>query len=96
MSPVRNIFSVIKAPLVSEKSAADAVYRKYAFWVRRDANKIEIRQAVEKVYNVKVDDVHSMVVKGKSKRIRWNQPGKKSDWKKAIVTLKEGFEIKQS
>lgn len=95
MSPVKNIFSVIKAPLISEKSAADSRYRKYAFWVQRDANKIEIRRAIEKVYNVKVDDVHSMVVKGKLKRIRWNQPGKKKDWKKAIVTLKEGFEIKQ-
>jgi len=95
MSPVKNIFSTIKSRLITEKSAADSVYRKYAFWVKRNANKIEIRQAVEKVYNVKVEAVHSMMVKGKMKRIRWNQPGKKSDWKKAIVTLKKGFEIKE-
>lgn len=95
MSPVKNIFSIVKSRLITEKSAADSVYRKYAFWVHRNANKMEIKRAVEKVYSVKVAAVHSMMVKGKIKRIRWNQPGKKSDWKKAVVTLKKGFEIKE-
>ncbi len=92
----RGIFTVIKSPLVTEKSSRDLVDRKYFFWVARSANKIQIRRAVEKVYSVKVEQVASMVVKGKLKRIRWNQPGKTTAWKKAIVTLKPGFEIKQT
>jgi len=94
MNQPKSIYSIIKSPLVTEKSTRDSVYRKYAFWVDRVANKIEIRQAVERVYNVKVSKVSSMFVKGKIKRIRWNQPGKTASWKKAIVTLKEGSEIK--
>jgi large subunit ribosomal protein L23 len=96
MSSVKNIYSVIQSPLITEKSARDSINRKYAFWVARDSNKVEIKQAVEKVYNVKVENVCSMVVKGKVKRIRWNQPGKTAAWKKAIVTLQKGFEIKQT
>jgi len=57
-------------------------------------NKIEIKNAVEKIYNVKVEKVNIMNVKGKTKRIRWNQEGKTPTWKKAIVTLKRGYEIK--
>lgn len=91
---MRSIYSTIKAPLVTEKSTKDVVYRKYAFWVDRRANKIDIKRAVEKVYGVKVTSVSSMIVKGKTKRVRANQPGKTTSWKKAIVTLKEGQEIK--
>lgn len=91
---MKSIYSVIKSPLVTEKTSRDALGHKYAFWVDRDANKIEIKKAVEKVYNVKVDRVNSLLIKGRTKRIRWNQAGKTSSWKKAIVTLKEGFEIK--
>lgn len=91
---MESIYSVIKAPLITEKASAQAVYNKYVFWVERGANKIEIRRAVESVYNVKVSGVASMMVKGKMKRIRRNQPGKTSSWKKAVVTLKKGFEIK--
>ena len=94
MSLTKSLYAIIKAPLITEKLNRARAYRKYAFWVDRGANKIEIKRAVEKVYNVKVDNVTSMTVKGKLKRIRWNQPGKTNDWKKAIVTLKEGFEIK--
>lgn len=94
MSAVKSIYSIIKSPLVTEKSTRDAAYRKYAFWVDREANKIEVKRAVEKIYNVKVDRVNSEIIKGKTKRIRQNQPGKTSSWKKAIITLREGFEIK--
>lgn len=94
MSAVKSLFSVIKSPLVTEKSSRDIPNRKYCFWVANDANKIQIKQAVEKVYKVKVSDVSSMIVKGKTKRLRVNQPGKTASWKKALVTLKEGFEIK--
>lgn len=91
---LRSVYSIIKSPLVTEKSTKDSVYRKYAFRVARDVNKIDIKRAVEKVYSVKIEKITSMIVKGKTKRMRQNQPGKTASWKKAVVTLKEGFEIK--
>lgn len=94
MSANKSIYSVIKAPLVTEKSAKDSIYRKYTFSVDRDANKIEIKRSIEKIYKVKVDKVSTLTVKGKMKRIRANQRGKTTDWKKAVLTLKAGFEIK--
>jgi large subunit ribosomal protein L23 len=94
MASVDSVYAVIKSPLVTEKSTRSAAERTYTFWVERGANKIQIKRAVETVYGVKVACVHSMLIKGKTKRIRWNQAGKTSSWKKALVTLKEGFEIK--
>ena len=91
---VNNVYSLIKSPLVTEKSTRDSVYRKYAFWVEKTSNKIDIKRAIEKIYNVKVKKVSSAVIKGKTKRVKWNQPGKTTSWKKAIITLKEGYEIK--
>ena len=88
------IFTVIKSPLVTEKGAGLAAHRQYFFWVEKLANKVQIKHAVEKVYNVKVEHVATMVIKGKSRRMRSKQEGRTSDWKKAIVTLREGFEIK--
>ena len=90
----KSLYSVIKSPLITEKGTDLSSERKYIFWVERSANKIEIKKAVEKIYSVKVEDVNSMMVKGKTKRVRWNQPGKTTSWKKAIVTLKKGSEIK--
>ena len=94
MSIAKSIYSIIKSPLMTEKTARDSIHRRYSFWVAKDANKIEIKKAIEKVYNVKVAKTSSMVVKGKMKRLRQNQAGKTSSWKKAVVTLKPGFEIK--
>ncbi|MEI8350338.1 MAG: 50S ribosomal protein L23 [Candidatus Omnitrophota bacterium] len=94
MAEVNSIYSIIKAPLLTEKSTGLTPYRQYVFAVDRNANVIQIKQAVEKVYKVKVAKVNTMMVKAKTKRVRWNQPGKTTPWKKAIVTLKEGFEIK--
>ena len=88
------LFHVIKSPMVTEKSAKGSLYRKYAFWVAKDANKVQIRQALEQIYKIKVQHVASAIVKGKIKRVRANQPGRTPDWKKAIVTLKQGHEIK--
>ncbi|MBU1122887.1 MAG: 50S ribosomal protein L23 [Candidatus Omnitrophica bacterium] len=93
MSSVKSVYSVIKAPLTTEKTTVAVSQRKYFFWVDKAANKIEIKRAVEKVYNVKVKTVASLIVKGKMKRIRANQPGKTSAWKKAIVTLQKGNPI---
>lgn len=96
MVEVNQIYSIIKAPLVTEKTTYLAPYRQYIFSVDRNANVIQIKQAIEKVYKVKVEKVNTMIVKAKTKRVRWNQPGKTTPWKKAIVTLKEGFEIKNT
>ncbi len=87
-----NLYDVIREPLITEKGAYQEKENKYFFRVRRDANKHEIREAVERLFNVKVDKVNTMVTGGKWKRVRF-QPGKTSDWKKAIVTLKEGQKI---
>ena len=65
---------------------------KYLFWVDSKANKVEIRKAVESIYKVKVDGVNTLIVKGKPKRVRYAM-GKTSDWKKAIVNLKQGEKI---
>lgn len=94
MSEVKSVYSIIKSPLVTEKMTHLSPYRQYSFLVDRSANKIEVKRAIEKLYKVKVDHVSSMVVKGKMKKVKWNQPGKTTSWKKAIVTLKEGNEIK--
>lgn len=89
-----SLFSVIKAPLVTEKSTRIAPMNKHVFWVDRAANKVDIKRAVEKIYNVKVDRVATVSMPGKLKRMRARQEGRTSDWKKAVVTLKPGSEIK--
>lgn len=91
---LESLYSVIKAPLVTEKSNRDIGLGKYCFEVDKNANKIQIRKAVEKIYKVKVKKVATEIVKGKPKKIRWDQPGKTSAWKKAVVTLQKGHEIK--
>lgn len=94
MSKVKSIYSIIRSPLVTEKSTRNSVLRQYVFRVAKDSNKIEIRNAIEKIYNVKVEKIRSAIIKGKTKKIRGNQAGKTTSWKKAVVTLKEGFDIK--
>ncbi len=84
---------IIRKPLVTEKSAQQKEAKnKYAFEVQKDANKIEIQRAVEQLFKVKVLDVHTVNVLGKMKRLG-RRYGKRPDWKKAIVTLKEGDRI---
>lgn len=86
-------YEIIERPLLTEKSVAGAGLGKYTFRVRKTANKIEIGKAVEKVFNVKVDGVNTMIVKGKKKRLGRHPEGMTADWKKAIVTLKPGYKI---
>ena len=81
---------VLKRPVVTEKSTAlREEDNQYAFEVALDANKIEIRRAVESTFGVRVLDVRTQVVRGKMKRFRRGF-GKKPNWKKAVVTLREG------
>ncbi len=85
--------SIIRKVLITEKSTILREMRnQYFFEVAREANKIEIKQAIEKIFSVKVNDVRTMQLRGKVKRQgRW--VGKRNDWKKAIVTLKPDQKI---
>ncbi len=86
-------YDIVKALIRTEKSTNyDEPFGRYAFWVNRVANKIQIKKSVESIYKVKVDFVNTHIVKGKAKRLR-HQIGYTSDWKKAIVGLKEGHKI---
>ena len=77
---------IIIAPVITEKSNDELQAGKYTFRVNKKATKIDIRNAVEKLFEVKVLSVNTMTVKGKEKRVG-RSVGKTSDWKKAIVTI---------
>ncbi|RJQ48439.1 MAG: 50S ribosomal protein L23 [Nitrospiraceae bacterium] len=90
---MRNVYDVLVGPLLTEKGTImKEKDNKILFKVARDANKIEIKKAVEEVFKVKVDRVTTMNCKGKKKRMG-KYEGKRSDWKKAIVALKEGEKL---
>ncbi len=85
-----NKYSVIKGPCLTEKGdQLQENYGKAVIKVDRRANKLEIKEAVEKVFNVKVANVRTTNVRGKLKRVG-KQMGRSPDWKKAYLTLKEG------
>jgi len=83
---------VILAPIVSEKSYSLLDNNAYTFQVHPDANKTEIRQAVEAIWDVKVVNVNTLTRKGKTKRFRFTQ-GKRADTKRAVVKLAPGDKI---
>ena len=83
---------IIIRPIVSERSFDLMEENKYTFEVARDANKYQIKDAVEEIFNVKVVRVNTMSVKPKTKRVRYIA-GKTRSWKKAIVTLAPGEQI---
>lgn len=85
--------TIILEPVVTEKTARQSEVRnEVVFKVARDANKIEIRRAVEELFDVSVEGVRTISVHGKIKRLGRFE-GKRAAWKKAIVTLKEGETI---
>lgn len=88
-----NPYDVVKRPLLTEKSTAlKEACNQYLFEVAPSARKADIRIAVEKLFNVKVTSVRTMQYSGKSRRVG-RSIGRKSDWKKAVVTLKKGMSI---
>ena len=87
-----DVRDIIIAPVVSEKSYALIDQNAYTFIVHPDANKTEIRHAVEKIWNVKVTSVNTINRKGKAKRFRFTE-GRRNDTKRAIVKLAEGDKI---
>lgn len=86
---IKNPRDILKKPLITEKSMDLVGENKYTFIVDLNSNKIEIKRAVEELFKVKVDKVHTLRYKGKVKRVR-GRIGRTSAYKKAIVTLKEG------
>ena len=84
-----DLTQVLIRPLLSEKSYNESDLNKYRFQVRIDANKLTVRRAVEKMFGVEVVDVNISRVHGKKKRTG-RHIHRKSDWKKAVVTLKDG------
>lgn len=86
------LLKVLKQPVISEKSFAATEKDKYVFLVEPAATKVEIAKAVEKAFKVHVTDVNTVVVKGKTKRFG-KIFGRRSDYKKAIVTVKKGEKI---
>jgi large subunit ribosomal protein L23 len=85
-------YSIIKTPVITEKATMGSQDGKVTFRVSIDASKPEIKQAVERLFNVKVEAVNTTLLKGKVKRFK-NTIGKRSDVKKAIVTLAAGQTI---
>lgn len=86
-------FDIIHAILRTEKGASRLEPTgKYLFEVAKNANKVQIKKAVEEIYNVKVADVNTLVSPGKRKRVRQDY-GYTPDWKKAVVTLRAGSKI---
>ena len=85
--------SIIRKVLITEKGTAlRETLRQYFFEVARDANKIEIKRAVESIFNVKVKAVQTLQIRGKMKR-QGRFAGRRSDWKKAVVTLQPDHKI---
>ena len=89
---MNNVHDTIKALVHTEKTTLYEPEGKYLFLVDTRANKIQIRRAVEEIYKVKVKNVNTFISIGKLKKVRY-QLGKTRDFKKAVVTLKEGQKI---
>ena len=85
-------FELLRSPVITEKATLLSEHNQVTFRVPLDANKIEVRKAIEDVFGVKVTAVNTIVTKGKTKRFR-GRLGRRTDVKKAIVTLAEGESI---
>ena len=89
----QRLTNIIVSPRISEKATVKAdVEKQHVFSVLKDANKLEVKKAVELMFEVKVEQVRILNVSGKLKRVG-RKFGKTKDWKKAYVKLKEGYDI---
>lgn len=88
----KNAYKVLIKPLITEKASALAILNKYCFEVAKDTNKIEVKKAIKSLYGMEPIDVNIINMRGK--RVRYGRvTGKKKNWKKAIVSLKQGDKI---
>lgn len=90
--PTARAYSVVRRPVITEKATLGSQHNQVTFRVARDATKPEIKRAIESLFKVKVTAVNTVRIKGKVKRFR-GRIGRRSDYKKAIVTLAEGQSI---
>jgi large subunit ribosomal protein L23 len=86
---MKSSYDIIVRPLITEQSMSEAENLKYAFVVARDANKIEIKRAVEEIFKVDVMSVNTLNMQGKKKRMGVHK-GRRAAWKKAVVRLEAG------
>ena len=84
---MKNVYDIIRRPVITEQSMADVADKKYVFMVDIDSNKTEIKEAVETAFGVKVAKVNTIRMQGKVKRTGAYPAGKRADYKKAVVTL---------
>ena len=84
--------NILNTLIHTEKGTIQEASGKYLFWVKKNATKHQIKNAVESMYKVDVEGINTLIMPGKAKRVRY-QLGYTPDWKKAIVTLKEGQKI---
>lgn len=92
MSMNERMYDIIVSPVITEKATMASEANQVIFKVAPKATKPEVKEAVEKLFDVKVKAVNTLIRKGKTKRFR-GVAGKQSDFKKAIVTLEEGYSI---
>ena len=93
MSAITNVYEVIRAPRVSEKTARlQEVSNQYVFEIAKEATKADVKAAVEQIFEVTVEAVNVVNVKGKNKSFKFRQ-GRRGDWRKAYVKLAEGQSI---
>ena len=84
---MKNVYDIIRRPVITEQSMADVADKKYVFMVDINSNKTEIKEAVETIFGVKVAKVNTIRMQGKVKRTGAYPAGKRADYKKAVVTL---------
>ena len=82
-----NVYDIVIRPIITERSMASVADKKYVFEVAKDAGKIEIKNAVEQIFGVKVAKVNTLNMQGKMKRMGARPAGRRANWKKAMVTL---------
>ena len=92
MAKPLHLYEILRRPVITEKNTALLTQNKYTFEVAGNANKPQVKEAVEKAFKVKVTAVNMMTVPGKTRRYG-KHTVKTSSWKKAVVTLKEGDKI---
>ena len=84
---MKNVYDIIRRPVITEQSMADVADKKYVFMVDIDSNKTEIKEAVETIFGVKVAKVNTVRMMGKLKRTGAYPAGRRAAYKKAIITL---------
>ena len=90
-----NLYQVLKRPILTEKSDIQRDDNQYVFEVDRQANKLQIKEAIETIFDVKVESVNTMIMKPKRRRMGRKLTTTRSAWKRAVVTLAPGERIQE-